>query len=311
MENNSLVSIIIPCYKQAQYLQETLQSVLQQTYSNWECILVDDGSPDNTKEIATQWTTKDKRFLYFYKENEGVSKARNFGIEKANGTYIQFLDSDDLIDQRKLELSLNELNTVKEENVKIVISNFRMFREGIEKSTIPYCDLKADLFTFESLLYKWNEVFSIPIHCGFFHQSLFENIRFPDNMTAQEDWIVWVNIFKMGVKASFIDLPLAFYRQNPSSRMMTNDIFLDQLKAYEYFKTILTEAEYSKLSLVLISRYFKSNIHLKKRIVQLKQTNTYILGNSIKKIVQKMGLLKPSKYVFEKILKLDVIAKHL
>jgi hypothetical protein len=308
---NPLVSIIIPCYKQAQYLEETLQSVLQQTYSNWECILVDDGSPDNTKEIATQWTTNDKRFCYFYKENEGVSKARNFGIEKANGTYIQFLDADDLIDERKLELSINELNRIKEEHAKIVISNFRMFTENLSKSTIPYCELRADLFTFENILYKWNEGFSIPIHCGFFHHSLFKDVRFPENMTAQEDWIVWVNLFKIGTKAMFLDISLAFYRLNPNSRMMTNDIFLDQLKAYEYFKTILTEAEYNKFSLVLISRYFKSNIYLKKRMVQLKQTNTYILGNSIKKIVKKMGLLKPSKYVFEKILKLDVVAKHL
>lgn len=306
-----LISIIIPCFNQAKYLDEALQSVLCQTYQNWECIIVNDGSPDNTKEIATQWVAKDKRFRYFYKENEGVSKARNFGVEKANGTYIQFLDSDDIIDKRKLELSIKEFNMVKDDKMKIVISNFRMFTDSIIKSTIPYCNLKTDLFTFENILYKWNEGFSIPIHCGFFHRSLFKDIRFPQNMTAQEDWIVWVNLFKTESKVIFLDIPLAFYRLNPSSRMMTNDVFLDQIKAYEYFKIILTEAQYNKLSLVLISRYFKSNIYLNKRIVQLKQTNTYILGNSIKKIIKKMGLLKPSKYIFEKILKLEVVAKHL
>jgi len=311
LKNNSLISIIIPCYNQAQYLDEALQSVLDQTYVNWECILVNDGSLDDTEKIAKTWTAKDTRFIYFYKENGGVSSARNFGIEKAKGDYIQFLDADDILDKNKLELSLNQLNANENDAIKMVISNFRMFTDNPNKSTIPYCNLNTQLFNFESLLYQWNEGFSIPIHCGFFEASLFESIRFPENLTAQEDWIVWVKLFEQGSKALFIDQPLALYRRNNDSRTMTKEMHSDQLKAYEYFKNTLSEAEFHKLSVVLISRYYRSTIHFKTKLNEIKQTNTYKLGYLIKKALRKLGILKPSKYLFEKILKLNFIFKNL
>jgi len=311
LKNNSLVSIIIPCYNQALYLDESLQSVLNQTYTHWECIMVNDGSTDTTEKIAKTWAAKDPRFNYFYKGNGGVSSARNFGIEKAKGDYIQFLDADDVLDERKLELSLEQLNLAENEGVNIIISNFRMFISNPNKTSMPYCALNAQLFNFESLLYQWNESFSIPIHCGFFEASLFESIRFPENLTAQEDWIVWVNIFKQGNKALFIDKPLALYRRNNDSRTMAGDMHSDQLKAYEYFKNNLTEAEFHKLSVILISRYYRSTSYSKTKLNELKQTNTYKLGYLIKKILKKIGILKPFKRLFEKIVKLKIMSKYL
>lgn len=302
--NNNLISIIIPCYNQGEFLHESILSVYNQTYPNWECIIIDDGSTDSSEAIASEWVSKDNRCKYFFKEKGGVSSARNLGIEKAKGKYIQFLDSDDFIDERKLELSLNELDSLRNKDVKIVISNFRMFYEIHTKSAMPYCDLKEDLFTFESLLYKWNEGFSIPIHCGFFHSSLFEEIRFPENMSAQEDWIVWVKIFKKGINAKFIDMPLAFYRRNPNSRTMSKGIFEDQIKAYEYFKFFLSEDEYQKLSVVLISRYYLSNNDFKKRLKETKSSNTYQTGLMIKKVLKFFRVLKPFKKFIPIILKL-------
>lgn len=295
------VSILIPCYNQAKFLDECLQSVLDQTFSDWECLIIDDGSPDNTNEIASNWIVKDSRFRYFFKTNGGISSARNYGIEKAKGEYIQFLDSDDLLDKRKLELSLNEMDAKKTPNLKLVISNFIMFKKHSIDPIIPFCNLNLQLFTFESLLYQWNETFSIPIHCGFFASSLFEGIRFPENLTAQEDWVVWVNIFKKDIEVRFVNEPLALYRINMNSRMMTSDIFLDQLKAYEYFRTNLTDDEFYKLSSVLISRYFKSNIIIKQRIKDIKCSNTYRGGLLIKKILKKFYILKPSIYILKKI----------
>ncbi|WP_374360648.1 glycosyltransferase family 2 protein, partial [Cloacibacterium sp.] len=74
-----LISVVVPCYNQAQYLDECLQSVLNQTYQDWECIIVNDGSPDHTEEIAKNWVEKDTRFIYLSKENGGLSSARNAG----------------------------------------------------------------------------------------------------------------------------------------------------------------------------------------------------------------------------------------
>jgi len=76
--NNFLVSVIIPCFNQAQYIEEALVSVQNQTHTNWECIIVDDGSTDNSKDIAKKWCDEDQRFLYVHKENGGLSSARNF-----------------------------------------------------------------------------------------------------------------------------------------------------------------------------------------------------------------------------------------
>ena len=92
---NPLISVIVPCYNQAQYLEECLQSVLDQTYQNWECIIVNDGSSDDTEEIANKWSKNDERIKYIYKENEGLSSARNLGVKISLGEFIYFIDSDD------------------------------------------------------------------------------------------------------------------------------------------------------------------------------------------------------------------------
>src|SRR4030042_5732999 len=106
-----LVSIIIPCFNQAQYLNEALDSIMNQTYSNWECIIVNDGSQDNTDELAKNWNKRDERFRYIKKENGGPSAARNTGLKIAKGEYIQFLDADDILECNKIEHQINYLNS--------------------------------------------------------------------------------------------------------------------------------------------------------------------------------------------------------
>ncbi|MFD0835490.1 glycosyltransferase family 2 protein [Mariniflexile aquimaris] len=106
---NNLVSIIIPCYNQACFIEEALYSVLEQTYTNWECIIVDDGSTDDTKKIAQYWAEKDSRFIYFEKLNGGLSSARNVGISKSKGTFILLLDSDDKYDFSFISKAINIL----------------------------------------------------------------------------------------------------------------------------------------------------------------------------------------------------------
>jgi glycosyltransferase involved in cell wall biosynthesis len=101
-----LVSIIIPCYNYGNYLKFTLQCILNQTYSDWECLIIDDGSTDNTKLVASEFSEIDKRVCYIYQDNAGPSAARNNGITKSSGTYIQFLDSDDLIHVDKIRLQV-------------------------------------------------------------------------------------------------------------------------------------------------------------------------------------------------------------
>jgi len=144
----SLINIIVTCYNQAHYLDEALQSVLDQTYPDWECIIVNDGSTDYTEEVAQKWVEKDSRFHYLKKENGGLSSARNAGLELAKGEYIQFLDSDDFLVNTKLQLSLQQLDLEKNKGVKVVVSNFRMFVVNPKNTSDPYCNLNSEFFNF-------------------------------------------------------------------------------------------------------------------------------------------------------------------
>lgn len=173
--NNPLVSIIVPCYNQAQYLPETLDSVLAQTYPYWECIIVNDGSPDNTEEIAKHYCDKDIRFKYVYKENGGLSSARNVGIKNSLGEFILPLDSDDLIGSAYLEKA---------------IQHFINYPE----TKLVYC--KAVKFGTE------NVVWDLPQYE--FSKILFENIIFCSSIFRKSDYNL-TNGYNENIKLGFED----------------------------------------------------------------------------------------------------------
>lgn len=280
---NPLVSIIVPCYNQAQYLDEALQSVLDQTYENWECIMVNDGSSDNTEEIAQKWVVKDSRFLYFYKENGGLSSARNLGIEVAKGDYIQFLDSDDVLDSKKMELSLNEI-ALNSSDENIIISNFRMFVDNIDMSSNSYCDLNSELFTFKKVLFDWDLVFNIPIHCGLFESSFFLDFRFPEELKAKEDWYMWLWFLKKTPNIYFIDLPLAYYRSNPKGLTRESIFMLENyIKTLSYVEKLLSEKEYiSYLKYLVYSKSIKI-IGLETKINNYQNSTGFLILQKAKK----------------------------
>lgn len=120
MKESILFSIVIPVYNVEAYLEGCLFSVLNQTYSNWEAILVDDGSPDNCPQLCDKYAERDSRIIVVHKENGGLSDARNVGIKKALGEYVLFLDSDDELTPKALEL-FNDY--VSKTNADIFVGN--------------------------------------------------------------------------------------------------------------------------------------------------------------------------------------------
>lgn len=124
----SLVSIIIPCYNYGWLLAETLDSVLAQTYQQWECIVIDDGSTDTTRTVAESYQRRDARFRYAYQANAGMSAARNRGLALAQGDYIQFLDADDLLAAPKLATQAQLFAAHPE--FDLVYGAVRFFRHG-------------------------------------------------------------------------------------------------------------------------------------------------------------------------------------
>lgn len=204
MQANYVVSIIVPCYNQAQYLDECLQSVLDQTYQNWECIIVNDGSTDNTEEIAQKWIEKDDRFQYYKKENGGVASARNFGIQKAKGKWILPLDGDDKIAEKYLELASEKFS---------------------DKPDLIYC--KAEFFgnvnsTFNMHPYNYKELLlDNRIFCSaFFEKGKWEKAGGYDSnlVYGYEDWEFWINILNEESVVIQLDYTGFFYRRKENSR---------------------------------------------------------------------------------------------
>lgn len=285
-----MISVIVPCYEQAHYLDEVLQSVLEQTYQDWECIIVNDGSQDNTEEIAKEWVKKDFRFKYTYQENRGLSSARNKGLDLAKGDYIQFLDADDCLNGDKLSKSLSKIKNHSNQN--IVVSYFKMFKENFDDELAPYCLLSQDLLSYNEILYGWDFKFNIPIHCGFFSISLFSDFRFPESLKAKEDWVMWLTFFQKDTAVFFIDEILAYYRNHNKSMTKKNDFMLENtIKALEYLEQVIPKNDYKSYLLYNIGKRMtdcenlteKVN-DLNKRMINSKTSIGYRIEKKIRNI---------------------------
>lgn len=125
-----IISVVIPCYNQAKFLSETLDSLLKQSFMDWEGIIVNDGSPDNTEEVVRTYLDRDVRFRYILKVNGGLSSARNCGISSAKGEYILPLDSDDILEPTYLEKALKVFQKVPETTLVYCLGNYFGVKEG-------------------------------------------------------------------------------------------------------------------------------------------------------------------------------------
>ena len=141
--NKSLISIIVPVYKVEEFLDECVQSLLNQTYKNLEIILVDDGSPDNCPQKCDNWERKDKRVRVIHKENGGLSSARNAGLEKVTGDFISFVDSDDFFDDKMYEILYEGIT--RSPNIGISAIKFLRYENGESSIYNPKWDTKNDV----------------------------------------------------------------------------------------------------------------------------------------------------------------------
>lgn len=217
---NPKVSVIVPCYNQAQFLAETLDSVLAQTYENWECIIVNDGSTDDTEAVAKEYCNKDNRFIYHKKENGGLSSARNAGLDIVQGDYVQFLDSDDILLPNKLEC---QIRVIEIEKSDVCVCHHSMFTTDINQTWENFFSQSIYDLTYHGFVYNWGETFVIAIHSGLFSHSFLKNhhIRFDEQVRAMEDWLFWVNIIRAEGVFCQLKEKLVLYRVHGSS--MTQD----------------------------------------------------------------------------------------
>lgn len=229
-----LVSIITPVYNSEEFLKETIESVLRQSYENWELILVDDCSTDSSRKIISDYANKDRRIKpVFLKKNSGAGFSRNSGIDNAKGDLIAFLDSDDLWHQDKLK---EQLHFMKIKNVNMVYTWYYNVNEKGQK--ISYSKTPKQI-SFILLMFN-NYILTSSL---IFKKSILNDIRFSE-IRKRQDWVFFLDILKSGVKAYSLDKCLVYYRKSNTS-----------LSANK-FRLI-------KSNLSVIANYFYNGNHLK------------------------------------------------
>jgi hypothetical protein len=211
MNQGPFVSVVVPCYNHAKYLPEALQSVLEQTLPLWECIIVNDGSPDNTSEVARDWVARDARFRLVEKPNGGLSSARNAGIKAAIGEYILPLDADDILHPRFIEETIAVARSTQEFAIDGVVVSTHVKAFG-ESSWI----FESSITTVSSLVCR-NTI----VCASLFTKSLWNRVGGYDENFKQgfEDWEFWLRCADSGATFKIYPEPLFNYRQHKSSML--------------------------------------------------------------------------------------------
>lgn len=224
MDKNPLISIITPAYNAEKYLGEAIESVLQQTYGNWELIIVDDGSTDGTARLAKEYAEKDSRIFYCHQENKRMASARNTGIAKAKGKYIAFLDADNVFLPQKLERQAAYL----EAHPACGVSYGRIlhFYEGAPKVFYKNKN-EAPLGSADQLkeLLRKN---SINVLAVLGRKEIFDRYgAFMEGWRACDEHYVWINLANNGVKFCYLDEIVGLAREHRQSDSRRKDHLFD------------------------------------------------------------------------------------
>ena len=211
---DGLVSIITPAYNAAAYIAETIESVLNQTYTNWEMLIVNDCSKDNTAEIVESYAKKDKRInLINLKQNSGTAIARNAAIQNAKGRYIAFLDSDDLWKKEKLQ---KQIEFMQQNGYAFTFTAYEHFRDT--KKNVQNIVKVSKSLNYKQAL-KGNQIGCLTVMVD---RQQIQNLYFTKQ--KHEDYILWLNILKQGITAYGIQEILAMYRTGNSKSISSNKL---------------------------------------------------------------------------------------
>ena len=208
-ENEVLVSIVMPAYNCEKIIAESINSIIFQTYQNWELIVIDDGSKDNTLKVINEFGDRDPRIKPMNNEkNMGVSATRNRAIEKASGDWIAFLDSDDMWESTKLE---KQMKVAKEKSAEFLFTGANYINEDGE----PF---KGIFEVPEKVSYKKLRNQNV-ISCSsvLIKKKFFDNIKMEKD-EMHEDYAVWLRVLKLGVTAYGVNEPLLIYRISRNSK---------------------------------------------------------------------------------------------
>ncbi|HTE24076.1 glycosyltransferase family 2 protein [Flavitalea sp.] len=276
---NELISVIVPCYNVGAYLDETLESVLNQSYENWECIVVNDGSPDNTAEVGLKWEQKDKRFIYLELENGGVERARNKGIEIAKGEFILPLDGDDKLAPTFLEKTLKVFTDAPDTMlVYCLVEQFGDKQGILHMKDFNLHNLAVLNMIVCTALYRKSEW----VRTGGYDEKVKYHL---------EDWEFWINMLKDGGTVVRIDEPLFFYRIRPFSGIRSvNEEKLKYMRRYISTKHAAFYQEYvgDIISVYWEREYIKdaiADLTLRRRLKKFSRSPVTSIKKAMREII--------------------------
>lgn len=226
--NNPTVSIITACYNSEKYIEETIESVLNQTYIDWEWIIVDDCSKDDSVKIIEKYED-DRINLIVLNENAGAAEARNVGIKKAKGRYITFIDSDDVWLPNFLETAFNYL---KDNGEELVYASYKRHDEDLTPMLNDF--IAEDKITFKRLMYNC----PIPMLTAMYDSKRIGKIVIPE-VDMREDYAMWFEVLRKIPQARAIQESLAIYRIRKSSYSRNKFLILKkQFNVYYNFLSL-------------------------------------------------------------------------
>ena len=274
MFSQELISIVVPIYNVENYLRQCLDSIMSQTYQNFECLLINDGSPDNSADICREYVSKDSRFSYFEKENGGVSSARNFGIECSKGQYITFIDSDDWVDSDHLEVLYRALI---DEKADIAISTYKQFnmedncyyvhsyQRGYEKRIFEQYQLIEELPVLERYDQSYGLTFGKIIS-----KKALGIIRFNEYTTLCEDMEFWYKLYLISDKIVYVNKDTYNYRKYGNASLK----YIDEKNKYSDIQQRLSFISILATNGRNIRGYIENLlIHLEISLDELKNSN--------------------------------------
>lgn len=260
------LSIIVPIYNVESYLKKCIESILAQTYKEFELILVDDGSPDNCGKICDEYAKQDNRIKVIHKKNGGLSSARNAGLDKATGEYISFIDGDDFIEKNMYERMLQYLNKYKADIVICEVNDVDE-EDNILDKKVRYTSKEAELMDATEamrryLMGEWTASWD-----KLYKRELFNEIRFPEGK-INEDVAIMLHIFEQTGRIVYIKEALYNYRQRANS--ITTSHF--SIKKFDALENCVNNLQY-----------------IKDKHPELKNEAEYMLSNCILWLSQMIG----------------------
>lgn len=251
---SDLISVIIPVYNVEKYLDKCVLSVINQTYTNLEIILIDDGSSDSSGKLCDKWSKSDKRIKVYHKKNGGLSDARNYGIKKSNGEYLVFIDSDDFVDIKYVEYLKN---LIIKYSTDMSIASYKILSKKTRDIGLGYKEcLLSQNETLRRLINE--EGFTVSTCAKMYKRNLFKNIHFPVGKLYEDNATVHKLIMKCD-KVAYGNKSYYFYclRNNSITRSEFNMKKIDVIEMTSIMCDDILK-KYPDLSINCENKKFKS-----------------------------------------------------